>query len=44
VDEKLCEPPPSNDRIAGDLLEKVVKLQDQLLLIIQADKITSSLA
>jgi purine-binding chemotaxis protein CheW len=39
VDEKMCESPPSNDRIAGDLLEKVVKLEGQLLLIIQAEKI-----
>jgi purine-binding chemotaxis protein CheW len=44
VNEDLCEPPPSNsDRVAGDLLDKVVKLEDQLLLIIQSEKITTSL-
>lgn len=45
IGNDISEPPPANvDHIAGEMLEKVVKLEDQLLLVLQSEKIITELA
>lgn len=43
IGNDISESPPANvDHIAGEMLEKVVKLQEQLLLVLHSEKILAS--
>lgn len=45
IPNDISESPPANvDHIAGELLEKVVKLEDQLLLVLHSEKIITNIA
>jgi purine-binding chemotaxis protein CheW len=45
ITNEISELPPANvGHIAGELLEKVVKLPEQLLLVLQSEKIINSIA